>query len=219
MRHPLIGLLVFLAFCPFAFFCSKNKATVSTTDSARPMARANTQPFSAQDSGFTSRTYFYSIVAPAGCSLKVRHDGEDIDIVRDKHQVLHIGVLELRSSYDIRWATTLDSLDAFRGFAMTRALTPLFGEPDGCHPLITIDSMTEFKNPFGLRCLRISATDKTICDEDTLGPGIRVEGYFVDITRGKNIRLIQIMNTSETPDRTELCKEVSRNIRLIQEGN
>jgi hypothetical protein len=119
--------------------------------------------------------------------------------------------------YYLRRTKKLDSTDLFKGFAMARTLDgPAVGDADGCHDVNKIDSIVDYRNKNGLRCLFIHANSKTYCDGH-FQDSSNYQGFFVDVSKDSRIQLIQIPNTLdmlENTTTTELYRFSVDNIRI-----
>ncbi len=160
----------------------------------------------------------YSVDSLAGYSVRIWKQWDGFEILKDGKEVLAANAMRL-DDYYLRRAKKLDSMDMFKGFAMARTLDgPAVGEADGCYSKKNIDSICEFRNGHGLRCLFIHALMRGYCDGE-LQDSTFYQGYFLDITQGEQIQLIQISNTLDMlddPKMTELSKLLVDKIRLIK---
>jgi hypothetical protein len=163
------------------------------------------------DSLYSSSQFRYGLSAPSGCTIESDLDGELLTI--SCNSTKHVDVILLTmDDYDRREAAEYDSSNLVRGFVCARMMYGLAYEGDGetCLTLNILDSLLEFRNHLGVNVYIASARMRLICRFDSnKAPDTSFypyRGYFVDISQGNSIRLLQIPNSlDELKDR-----EVSR---------
>ena len=147
-----------------------------------------------QDSVFTKNATPANLNKPFvvdsldGYSVRIKD--RQITVLRGQEEILYATAFSASEVYS-RWARELDSVDLAKGFAMALALSPPVGDADNCSSDYSIDSTMEYRNRFNLRCFRIWARSKTSC-EDGITYSSRYQGFYVDLSQGDHLRVIQI---------------------------
>lgn len=132
-----------------------------------------------------------------GYSIQATTD--DIEIFREKQFSIN-GVIFPIDDYYLKWAKELDSIDIGRGFVMARALTGAgVGEPDGCGTNYSIDSIFEYRNKYNTRCFQIRIKGIMFCEDDLPDTSFYV-GYFIDLSKGEDYKVLQIPNQLDFMD-------------------
>ncbi len=157
-----------------------------------------------------------SVAIDSLSGYSVRFHEEFIQVSQGGNRVINASIHSIDDDY-LRWARELDSGDIGRGFVMARALTgAAIGEPDGCGTNYSIDSLFEYRNQFDVRCFLIRIKGLMYCEDEPPDTSFYA-GYFVDISRGDNYRVIQIPNTLDFLDDkrvTEASKFLANNVKI-----
>jgi hypothetical protein len=145
------------------------------------------------------------------------HSDEDyIEVSQRGNGIISAMVYSLDDD-NLRWSRELDSVDIGRGFVMARALTGAgIGEPEGCGTDYSIQSISEYRNRFVVRYFHVVIRGVLICT-DELPDTSSYAGYFVDISKDGNYRVVQIPHSLDflnNPTKTELSRLLADNITI-----
>jgi hypothetical protein len=166
------------------------------------------------DSVFASNKFGYMILAPKGCYFAAHSWDESAPVVRAGRPIFFVDV-DVAKGYHLSNAQATMPLDLFKGYSMSRQQTgPSLGEPDDCWSRTRVDSIYEFRNQSGLRCLRLNSTYTSYCEKGD-STVIHWEQYFVDISQGPELVVICTEHLFETQDLGALCSELIWSIRRI----
>jgi hypothetical protein len=139
-----------------------------------------------------------------------------IELLNDGHFVFYAAIYSINDYY-LPEATKLDSVDIARGFVLARALTgPALDAVGHCIIKYSIDSIYEYHNKFNARCFRIRIKGIESCAEGEPDTSY-FQGYWVDISQGKNYQIIQIPNQLDFLDSkyiTEASEMLANNIKV-----
>ena len=205
MKQLTLKFLILALILALNFFCSRKKAAVSSAKLASA---------SYQDSLFTARDSSYAFILPAGDSAYYPLDNDpQIDIRTSNGETLRQDVWEIRDHFDSSRAMVHDSLDLFKGFAVEHAgWGPPFDSPDGDRK--TVDSVVQFENPFGVKCLRVKCT-YTSFSEGSGEDSIPYEAFYVYLSQGGRIRMVEMLYYQNISEKADVSSRISQSMRFV----
>jgi len=159
---------------------------------------------------------YYTVDSLPGYTLHYS-TGDGIEVFQGEKKILFARVCTLEE-HTMSWVRELDSTDLVKGFAMVLAIAdPLVGDADGCNTEFSIDSLFDYKNRFNTRCFRIRVKGVTHCIDDN-PDSTYFQGYYVDVSQGENITLIEIPNGLDflnDQDITKISPLLADNVKAL----